>query len=41
MFGNYSEQEFVTMVREALADPERRDQLLDLLDKLGLLPRNP
>ena len=41
MFGGYTEQEFITMVREALADPERREQLLNLLDKLGLLPENP
>lgn len=41
MFENYKEQDIATKIREALADPERREALLDLLDKLGILPRNP
>lgn len=40
MFEGYSEQEITEMIREALADPERREKLLDLLDELGLLAKD-
>lgn len=40
MFEGYTGKEIADMIREALKDPERRDQLLDLLEELGLLPRN-
>ena len=38
MFEGYSLEEITEMIRGTLKDPERRDQLLDLLDKLELLP---
>ena len=40
MFEGYSEQEITEMIRNTLADPERREKLLDLLDELGLLAKN-
>ena len=36
-----SAEEITDMIRHALADPERREALLDLLDKIGIMPRNP
>lgn len=41
MLEGYTGKEVADMIREALKDPERREQLLDLLDELGLLPKNP
>lgn len=38
MFEGYSLEEITDMIRHTLKDPERRDELLDLLDKLELLP---
>ncbi len=38
MFESYSLEEITDMIRHTLKDPERRDELLDLLDKLELLP---
>lgn len=38
MFEGYSLEEITDMIRHTLKDPELRDQLLDLLDKLELLP---
>lgn len=40
MFEGCTEQELAEMVRRALKDPERREQLLDLLNRLELLPEN-
>ena len=37
MFEGCTEQELAEMVRRALKDPERRQELLKLLDRLGLL----
>lgn len=37
MFEGCTEQELAEMVRGALKDPERRQELLKLLDRLGLL----
>lgn len=37
MFEGCTEQELAEMVRRALKDPERRQELLKLLERLGLL----
>lgn len=39
MFEGYTEKQLVEMIRKALADPERRTELLSLLNTLGLLPQ--
>lgn len=39
MMNEYTEARIAEMVRKALADPKRREELLNLLDKLGLLPK--
>lgn len=41
MLEGYSLAEITNMIRHALKDPERREALLDLLDKIGIMPRNP
>ena len=40
MFEGCTEQELAEMVRRALNDPERRQELLTYLDEQGLLPEN-
>lgn len=39
MFESYTEKQLVEMIRETLADPERRAELLNLLNTLGLHPQ--
>ena len=40
MLEGYTGKEVADLIREALKGPERRERLLDLLEELGLLPRN-
>lgn len=40
MFEGYTEQEIAEMVRRALKEPERRRELLKLLESMGLLQRD-
>ena len=39
MFEGYTEKQIVEMIRAALKSPERRAELMRLLDSLGLLPQ--
>ena len=41
MFDSYTQDELISLIQKALADPDRRTELLDLLNKLGIMPRNP
>ena len=39
MKNDYTEEQIAEMARKALTDPQRREELLNLLDELGLLPK--
>lgn len=40
MFDSYTQDELISLIQEALADPDRRTELLDLLKSMGLLAKN-
>ena len=40
MFDSYTQDELISLIQNALADPNRRTELLDLLKRMGLLAKN-
>ena len=40
MFDSYTQDELTSLIQKALADPDRRTELLGLLKRMGLLAEN-